>query len=85
LPDNQSLPDLDNTPELRALIRQKIRSDPSAGGAAPGTIMGDVAAEVRANGVEPDLVEIADAIERAMEDGRVVRREDGLFLEATNE
>jgi len=80
-PDD-SLPDLEDTPDLRALIRQEIRSDPSAGGAAPGTVMGEVAARVRASGPEPDLVEIADSLERAIGEGRVVRRADGLYVEA---
>jgi hypothetical protein len=79
---DDQLPDLGETPDLRALIRQEIRSDPSAGGAAPGTVMGEVAARVRANGPEPDLVEIADSLERAIEQGRVVRRDDGLHVEA---
>jgi hypothetical protein len=44
--------------------------------------MGEVAARVRASGPEPDLVEIADSLERAIAEGRVVQREDGLYVEA---
>jgi hypothetical protein len=79
-PDD-SLPDLEDTPDLRALIRQEIRSDPSAGGAAPGTVMGEVAAAVRDAGARPDLVEIADSLERGLEEGRLVERADGLYVE----